>query len=89
MIHKACMPVYIVIRKNCCGRDGWTGKSKVLYEVLADLKIMMVMITTIFSAMHVGGEISDGSEKTQTSFPGSDLFLALNTCPAYRYTGII
>ena len=27
------------LRKNCCGRDGWTGgESKVLQEVLADLK---------------------------------------------------
>ena len=42
----------------------------------------------IFSQMHEGGEISDGSEKTQTSFPGSDLFSALNTWPAYRYAGI-
>ena len=27
------------LRKNCCGRDGWTdGESKVLQKVLADLK---------------------------------------------------
>ena len=43
----------------------------------------------IHSQIHVGGEISVGSEKTQTSFPGPGLFLALNTCQAYRYTGII
>ena len=37
MIHKACMPVYMNSGKIVAGRDGWT--SKVLQEVLADLKI--------------------------------------------------
>ena len=38
MIHKACMPVYMNSGKIVAdGRDG-TGKSKVLQEVLADLK---------------------------------------------------
>ena len=37
MIHKACMPVYMNSGKIVAGgRDGWT--SKVLQEVLADLK---------------------------------------------------
>ena len=40
MIHKACMPVYMNSGKIVAGRvDGWTGNSKVLQEVLADLKI--------------------------------------------------
>ena len=39
MIHKACMPVYMNSGKIVAdGRDG-TGKSKVLQEVLADLKM--------------------------------------------------
>ena len=38
MIHKACMPVYMNSGIIGAGRDGWTGKSKVLQEVLADLK---------------------------------------------------
>ena len=39
MIHKACMPVYMNSGKIVAGRDGWTGgESKVLQEVLADLK---------------------------------------------------
>ena len=39
MIHKACMPVYMNSGKVVAdGRDGRTGKSKVLQEVLADLK---------------------------------------------------
>ena len=34
------------LRKNCCGRvDGWTEKSKVLQEVLADLKIEFCVLT--------------------------------------------
>ena len=42
MIHKACMPVYMNSGKIVA--DGWTGgreKSKVLQEVLADLKILV------------------------------------------------
>ena len=40
MIHKACMPVYMNSGKIVAGRDGWTGgESKVLQEVLADLKM--------------------------------------------------
>ena len=40
MIHKACMPVYMNSGKIVAGRDGTgrVGKSKVLQEVLADLK---------------------------------------------------
>ena len=39
MTHKACMPVYMNSGKIVAGRDGWTsGESKVLQEVLADLK---------------------------------------------------
>ena len=39
MIHKACMPVYMNSGKIVAdGRDGRVGKSKVLQEVLADLK---------------------------------------------------
>ena len=39
MIHKACMPVYMNSGKIVAGPvDGWTGKTKVLQEVLADLK---------------------------------------------------
>ena len=47
MIHKACMPVYMNSGKIVAGgRDGWT--SKVLQEVLADLKsnklpLLMIM----------------------------------------------
>ena len=38
MIHKACMPVYMNSGKIVA--DGWTGgESKVLQEVLADLKM--------------------------------------------------
>ena len=43
MIHKACMPVYMNSGKIVAdGRDGTgrVGKSKVLQEVLADLKII-------------------------------------------------
>ena len=40
MIHKACMPVYMNSGKIVAdGRDRWTGNSKVLQEVLADLKM--------------------------------------------------
>ena len=40
MIHKACMPVYMNSGKIVAGgRDGTGGESKVLQEVLADLKI--------------------------------------------------
>ena len=42
--------------------------------------MMVIIMTIFFSQIHVGGEISVGSEKTQTSFPGSNLFLALNIC---------
>ena len=38
MIHKACMPVYMNSGKIVAGRDGTGGESKVLQEVLADLK---------------------------------------------------
>ena len=44
MIHKACMPVYMNSGKIVAGgRDGWT--SKVLQEVLADLKIEKKCLT--------------------------------------------
>ena len=39
MIHKACMPVYMNSGKIVAGRVD--GKSKVLQEVLADLKMRM------------------------------------------------
>ena len=43
MIHKACMPVYMNSGKIVAdGRDG-TGKSKVLQEVLADLKMTVTL----------------------------------------------
>ena len=42
MIHKACMPVYMNSGKIVAGRVD--GKSKVLQEVLADLKIEYVYI---------------------------------------------
>ena len=37
----AVLQLIYELRKNCCGRDGWTDgwKSKVLQEVLADLKM--------------------------------------------------
>ena len=42
MIHKACMPVYMnsgkIVADGWTGRDGTGGESKVLQEVLADLK---------------------------------------------------
>ena len=54
MIHKACMPVYmnsgkIVAGRDGTGRDGWTGKSKVLQEVLMDLKIVVLGSNTLFT----------------------------------------
>ena len=53
MIHKACMPVYMNSGKIVAdGRDG-TGKSKVLQEVLADLKRAMS-----FLALPVWGALS-------------------------------
>ena len=43
MIHKACMPVYMnsgkIVADGWTGRDGTGGESKVLQEVLADLKM--------------------------------------------------
>ena len=55
MIHKACMPVYMNSGKIVAdGRDGTgrVGKSKVLQEVLADLKTLNSHLTDwiIFSA---------------------------------------
>ena len=38
MIHKACMPVYMNSGKIVADGTGRVGKSKVLQEVLADLK---------------------------------------------------
>ena len=44
MIHKACMPVYMNSGKIVAGgRDGWT--SKVLQEVLADLKMFIYSLS--------------------------------------------
>ena len=43
MIHKACMPVYMNSGKIVA--DGRDGKSKVLQEVLADLKIGFGILT--------------------------------------------
>ena len=44
MIHKACMPVYMnsgkIVADGWTGRDGTGGESKVLQEVLADLKTL-------------------------------------------------
>ena len=41
------------LRKNCCGRDG-TGKSKVLQEVLADLKNVSGKPSNFQRVAHVG-----------------------------------
>ena len=47
MIHKACMPVYMnsgkIVADGWTGRDGTGGESKVLQEVLADLKIKRIL----------------------------------------------
>ena len=45
MIHKACMPVYMNSGKIVA--DGRDGKSKVLQEVLADLKMNSVVQTLL------------------------------------------
>ena len=46
MIHKACMPVYMnsgkIVADGTGGRDGTGGESKVLQEVLADLKKLSI-----------------------------------------------
>ena len=52
MIHKACMPVYMNSGRIVAdGRDrtGQVGKSKVLQEVLADLKIVMIYLFSLGS----------------------------------------
>ena len=40
------------LRKNCCGRvDGTGGESKVLQEVLADLKIIEILFVQLFDGI--------------------------------------
>ena len=59
MIHKACMPVYMNSGKIVAGRDGWTGgESKVLQEVLADLKTGGGPITLANTASSLSLELS-------------------------------
>ena len=51
MIHKACMPVYMNPGKIVA--DGRVGKSKVLQEVLADLKKHRVTGSPIMSSIAI------------------------------------
>ena len=53
MIHKACMPVYMNSGKIVADGTGRVGKSKVLQEVLADLKSCARKFYNIFVSKFV------------------------------------
>ena len=81
MIHKACMPVYMNSGKIVAGRDGTGGRetSKVLQEVLADLKSLTIAkCEKILSEKYVqetAGTGGDSITSTLVDYPINPFYL--------------